>query len=692
MLWLEDQPIAFITIPPEHKLGRGPSGHTECVLPKSIMNAILMQLGFSHPVPVPSSSVHHIAAVRGKGWGLLAMQNIAMGKLILAEHVLLITLCEARPVRPEHTPKNKMSEQDLKAAFWARATCYENELMHLLSCMPRKKAGMYCALPNAQTYDGAPGPMWGVMCTNFLELGQELKETFRKISDDNNKEYECFGMYEMLSCVNHSCRPNAVVTFDLPSFSFTLHATQPIPAGAEITISYINQYAPIEMHQQLLELFYNFTCTCNACCDPWTDEWHHPLIWSPPVVGYYYDLTSWLVDYERALPDDYLTKPCRNMVMLIEKEQLQAEEDYGEYLGILCMAYNVLGDCESYLWILVNQAISGVFAPANKSYTAQSHDCSDKHWEIHKFSCKLVRDAVCTSTVSFILMMLSGPGMVRLLIQLCLDIANIPAAQTNSPAHASESSMVCALPTGMKDRILAEDGFPCRMYMPPSLAMSSVAPINGKGLGLLTNRAFDQGVVIVGERMLLIVLYPAAGMNYMQNENNASIEWGWEHGKDRIHEGVQAVDEGLLGELVHCLLHEKAAACSTLANSHTHDGTGPLSGMLRTNFLTVPPLALKEFAPKGVEFAAMCEILSRMNHSCVPNAAMCFDVSSFAYTLYATWTIEAGKEITISYMQLIAPAATCQARLARYGFACICPSCTFHDASDQQIALWSAGQ
>ncbi|TFY77277.1 hypothetical protein EWM64_g6736 [Hericium alpestre] len=87
--------------------------------------------------------------------------------------------------------------------------------------------------------------------------------------------------------------------------------------------------------------------------------------------------------------------------------------------------------------------------------------------------------------------------------------------------------------------------------------------------------------------------------------------------------------------------------------------------------------------PKGVEFAAVCEILSHMNHSCVPNIAMCFDVSSFAYTLYATRTIEAGKEITISYTQLIAPAATCQARLARYGFACICPSCTFHDASDQ---------
>ncbi|TFY76986.1 hypothetical protein EWM64_g7026 [Hericium alpestre] len=333
MLWLEDQPIAFITIPPEHKLGRGPGGHTECTLPKSITNAILVQPGFPHPVPVPSSSVHRIVAVQEKDWGLLATQNIAAGKLILAERALLITLCEARPVRPEHIPKNKMREQDLKAAFWVRATRYDNELMRLLSCMPREKARVAHSQMRKR-----------------MMLGRELKETFREIPDNDNKEYECFSVCETLSHVNHSCRPNAVVTFDLPCFSFRLHAAWPIPAGAEITISYINQYAPTETCQQLLELFYNFTCTWDACRDPRTDERRHSLIWSPPGVGYYHDLTSWLVDYKRALPDDYLMKPCRDMVMLIEKEQLQAGDNYGEYVGILCMAYGVLGDREGYLW------------------------------------------------------------------------------------------------------------------------------------------------------------------------------------------------------------------------------------------------------------------------------------------------------------------------------------------------------
>ena len=73
-------------------------------------------------------------------------------------------------------------------------------------------------------------------------------------------------LYERLSCVNHSCRPNAEVHFLDEDHTATLIATRDIAAGDEIFISYIddNERANFELRRDSLR-DYGFVCDCEKC-------------------------------------------------------------------------------------------------------------------------------------------------------------------------------------------------------------------------------------------------------------------------------------------------------------------------------------------------------------------------------------------------------------------------------------------
>ncbi|EFW99604.1 set and mynd domain protein [Grosmannia clavigera kw1407] len=67
-----------------------------------------------------------------------------------------------------------------------------------------------------------------------------------------------------LAMANHSCVPNAVVSF--AGRKAFLRAEQAIRAGDEVTISYIDYTKPKSVRQRGLDL-YHFTCDCARCAD-----------------------------------------------------------------------------------------------------------------------------------------------------------------------------------------------------------------------------------------------------------------------------------------------------------------------------------------------------------------------------------------------------------------------------------------
>lgn len=58
------------------------------------------------------------------------------------------------------------------------------------------------------------------------------------------------------------------------------------------------------------------------------------------------------------------------------------------------------------------------------------------------------------------------------------------------------------------------------------------------------------------------------------------------------------------------------AAYMALANSHQHDGSGPLTGISRTNGFGVYDFQIATSKGKDEAYSAICKDISRMNHRC----------------------------------------------------------------------------
>ena len=71
------------------------------------------------------------------------------------------------------------------------------------------------------------------------------------------------GIYPLASLINHSCRPNACFVF--AGNELLVRTLAPIPAGTEITVSYVDsrRVAPVR-HAHLLQA-HDFLCRCAVC-------------------------------------------------------------------------------------------------------------------------------------------------------------------------------------------------------------------------------------------------------------------------------------------------------------------------------------------------------------------------------------------------------------------------------------------
>lgn len=113
----------------------------------------------------------------------------------------------------------------------------------------------------------------------YIEAVEDLEETDRgaanaalgsALSDLNlGTEEVCVegtAFYAIQSCINHSCQPNAhaLRSEDDPNSFAVIVATQDIPAGEEITISYVDESLPYELRQEALQ-DYGFLCCCPLC-------------------------------------------------------------------------------------------------------------------------------------------------------------------------------------------------------------------------------------------------------------------------------------------------------------------------------------------------------------------------------------------------------------------------------------------
>lgn len=162
-----------------------------------------------------------------------------------------------------------------------------------------------------------------------------------------------------------------------------------------------------------------------------------------------------------------------------------------------------------------------------------------------------------------------------------------------------------------------------------------IAPIPGKGLGLIATRQISRGELIVEESPVLMERQGFMGFSQIQEQF------------DQLEASVQ-------DQIMD--LHDKNAP----------DGNGKtLLGVFRTNAL-----------PQGVgsRNGALCLVISRANHSCINN---CYHGwVDGRERLFCDADIASGEEICTNYIQWHLATDQRQRELqTQFGFACDCPAC-----------------
>ena len=84
---------------------------------------------------------------------------------------------------------------------------------------------------------------------------------------------------------------------------------------------------------------------------------------------------------------------------------------------------------------------------------------------------------------------------------------------------------------------------------------------------------------------------------------------------------------------------------------------------------------------KQIEEVALLPLTSRINHSCRPNSMAHWDPATRTWKVYAKRGIEAGEEITATYIPLLKTREERRSRLTQYGFSCHCSVCNSSSSS-----------
>jgi SET and MYND domain-containing protein 5 len=131
---------------------------------------------------------------------------------------------------------------------------------------------------NSQGIGTSPLSEWVNKCTKSFGNDKSKLKQFNKYIDklyDRLDKYagqflnsEGSALYELQSCANHSCIPNAEIVFPNNNNVVSLKALRDIQQGEEITISYLDECSLTRSRhsrQKILKENYLFLCDCEKC-------------------------------------------------------------------------------------------------------------------------------------------------------------------------------------------------------------------------------------------------------------------------------------------------------------------------------------------------------------------------------------------------------------------------------------------
>ncbi|GIQ81168.1 hypothetical protein KIPB_002083 [Kipferlia bialata] len=188
-----------------------------------------------------------------------------------------------------------------------------------------------------------------------------------------------------------------------------------------------------------------------------------------------------------------------------------------------------------------------------------------------------------------------------------------------------------------------------------------VCPIPGYGLGVIAERAFKRGDCVLRERPLI---------HFGKPQSSAADA------------PRQAFDMAELTAIIKGLSDEDRSQLTALHDRDQKPGQAKTYiGIINTNSFGCTCGSINDGA-------CVCIIASRINHSCFPNLTRYWSHSEEVMCFMATYPIQPGDQLFVSYCDSNATQAVRQKTLTRYGFQCQCRLCSLtghallaHDAA-----------
>uniref|UniRef100_D8Q2M2 SET domain-containing protein n=1 Tax=Schizophyllum commune (strain H4-8 / FGSC 9210) TaxID=578458 RepID=D8Q2M2_SCHCM len=269
----------------------------------------------------------------------------------------------------------------------------------------------------------------------------------------------------------------------------------------------------------------------------------------------------------------------------------------------------------------------------------------------------------------------------RDLRDMAVRVGNGQAMFTTIPANARsrkdellrDGTTEVMLDAATKRKLYAQPGFPKPLTQPSSPA-HRISPAGEKGLGMFATRPLHAGDLILAERPLMVralgaPLYTGPQMGLFRNPSSLV---------SRVIDKEYQIEV-----MMQRMVPKNRNAFLTLANSDDYSGTGNLVGRMYTNGRDVlQGFTFSGMPGGGATYTGVFDKLSRMNHSCTPNAVFTWANMSFSGALRAIRDIQPDEEITITYCNPSLSTSERAAALAPYDIECDCPACKDGSASD----------
>jgi len=221
---------------------------------------IEVQTNPSSTVPGKGNPSYKLAAIAGKGMGVIAARNIKRGDVVLKELPVLQYKSQGSYEKDYH-----QMLQIYHSRFQKLSNHIQKEIMNLY-CNPITQEEVKDCLASSLTLDVEENEtafkFVSICKTNGFEIAHE-RDNF-SYGDDNSSE----GLYLVASRFNHSCIPNVHWFFE--KNTITLKAVRQISQGDELCSSYLDPTRltmppTIRATRDHLSLYNGFNCICSLC-------------------------------------------------------------------------------------------------------------------------------------------------------------------------------------------------------------------------------------------------------------------------------------------------------------------------------------------------------------------------------------------------------------------------------------------